>query len=73
MNYLLWWKDGGITDMLSTQCLTTAKCVGGVRFALDLALLSEFGRVVYYERGPNMTRSNSASRKRAVHLQGSDP
>jgi hypothetical protein len=39
--------------MLSTQCLTTSKCVGGVRFALDLDMLRDFGRVIYYERGSN--------------------
>lgn len=58
MNYLLWWKDGGVTDMLSTQCLTTAKCVDGVRFELDRDVLEDFRRAIYYECGPNRGRKS---------------
>jgi hypothetical protein len=63
VNYLLWWKDGGVTDMLSTQCLTTAKCIDGIRFALDLDMLRAFGRVIYYERGPNLRSPQDPTRE----------
>lgn len=46
---LLWWKDGGVNDILTNECLMTGRCYAGSWFELDEALLSEFGRAVYYE------------------------
>lgn len=50
---LYWWKDNSVTNFISNRCLTSHACLGGVWFALDETMLGDFGRVIYFERGPN--------------------
>lgn len=48
---LLWWKDGSVTDLIKTQCLTTGMCHLGTWFVLDTRTLLSLGRVWYTECG----------------------
>lgn len=51
-DWLLWWKDGSVTNLISVGCLPTGYCYEGTWFQLDTASLASLGRVWFVEYGP---------------------
>lgn len=62
-DWLLWWSDGSVTNLISLGCLTSGYCHQGTWFELDTETLASLSRVWFVESDP--VRPPRAARRQA--------